>query len=294
MIVKKTIGSKIYNIFNYLILILLMAVTLYPLLYVLFASLSDSSKMATYSGFLWRPLGFSTDAYVEVMKNQLIWSGYANTLFVVIVGTVLDLFFTGLGAYVLSRKSFYLRKPITLMIVFTMFFGGGMIPTYLLVKNLGLLNSLWSLILPGLVNTWNFMIMRTYFEGIPDSLEESAKLDGANDLSVFLRIFLPLSGPIIAVMALFYGVGHWNGWFNAMMYIQDRSKFPLQLILREILIANDTNSMMGNVVVDADRQQIGETIKYATIMVSTVPILCVYPFIQKYFVKGVMIGAIKG
>lgn len=271
-----------------------MCVTLYPLLYVLFASLSDSAAMATYSGFLWRPLGFSTTAYVEVSKNKLIWSGYANTLFIVAVGTVLDLLMTGLGAYVLSRKSFYLRRPITLMIVFTMFFGGGMIPTYLLIKNLHLLDSLWSLILPGLVNTWNFLITRTYFEGIPDSLEESAKLDGANDLVIFLRIFLPLSGPIIAVMALFYGVGHWNGWFNAMMYIQDRTKYPLQLILREILIANDTNSMMSGVVVDADRQQIGETIKYATIIVSTVPILCVYPFIQKYFVKGVMIGAIKG
>lgn len=294
MVVKKTAGSHIIDGLIHFVIILLIVITLYPFLYIVFASLSKSSKLEAYTGLLWRPLGFSTAAYAEVAKNQNIWTGYANTLFLVVVGTTLNILLTGIGAYVLSRKSFYLRKPITLMIVFTMFFGGGMIPTYMLVKSLGLLNSLWSCILPGLISTWNFMIMRTYFAGIPDSLEESAKLDGANDLIIFLRIFVPLSGPVVAVMALFFGVGHWNEWFNALIYITTRTKFPLQLILREILLANNTDSMMGGVVVDRDRQEISETIQYATIIVSTVPILFIYPFVQKYFVKGVMIGAIKG
>lgn len=249
--------------------------------------------MEAFTGFLWRPLGFSTEAFKEVFKNQSIWSGYANTLFLVIVGTALNVLLTSIAAFVLSRKNFPLRRPVTLLILFTMFFGGGLIPTYLLVKSLGLVNSLFACILPGAISTWNFMIMRTYFESIPDSLEESAKLDGANDLDVLFRIILPLSGPILAVMVLFYGVGNWNQWFSAMIYLQEHQKYPLQLILREILLANSTDSMMGNTM-DADKAAVGETIKYASIVVATVPILCVYPFLQKYFVKGVMIGAVKG
>lgn len=293
MIVRKTIGSRVFDCLNYLLLTLLMLVTLYPLLYVLFASLSESSILAANSGLLWKPLGFSTAAYTAVFQNKSVWSGYGNTLFLVIVGTSLNLLFTSLGAFVLSRKSFLLKKPITLLIIFTMFFSGGLIPSYLLVKSLGLLNSLWACILPGMISTWNFMIMRTYFESIPDSLEESAKLDGANDIIILFRIILPLSGPIIAVMILFYGVSQWNQWFSAMLYLQDHAKFPLQLILREILLSNNTDSMIGTAV-DVDKQQIGETIQYATVIVATLPILCVYPFLQKYFVKGVMIGAVKG
>lgn len=290
---KKSVGSWIFDGFNYIFLTLLMFITLYPLLYVLFASFSESSRLSMFTGALWRPLGFSTAAYEAVFQYKAIWSGYKNTLFLVIVGTGLNLVFTTVAAYVLSRKSFLWRKPITLMIIFTMFFNGGLIPTYLLVKSIGLLNSLWACILPGLVATWNFMIMRTYFVGIPDSLEESAKLDGANDIIILFRIMLPLCGPIIAVMVLFYGVAHWNQWFNAMIYLQSPGKFPLQLILREILLANNTDSLMGNTM-DVNKQQIAETIQYASIIVSTLPILCVYPFLQKYFVKGVMIGAVKG
>lgn len=185
------------------------------------------------------------------------------------------------------------KNPIMFLIVFTMFFNGGLIPTYLLVNNLGLLDSRWALIIPSAMSAYNLIIMRTSFQGIPVSLEESAKLDGANDFTVLFRIVLPLSMPVVAVMILFYGVGHWNSWFNALIYLRTRDLYPLQLILREILITNSTDSMMTGVG-GADKMPIGETIKYATIIVATIPILLLYPFLQKYFVKGVMIGAIKG
>ncbi len=185
-----------------------------------------------------------------------------------------------------------MKRVMGLMMVFTMYFSGGMIPSYLLVyKYLHLGDTLWALIIPTAISTYNLIIMKTNFEAIPDSIEESAKIDAANDVVIFARIIMPLSMPIIAVMILFYGVSHWNSWFNAMIYLRTRTKFPLQLILREILLMDSTDSMSGS---DADSYAIAETIKYATIMVATVPILCVYPFIQKYFVKGIMIGAVKG
>ncbi|MDF2922186.1 MAG: sugar transporter permease [Paenibacillaceae bacterium] len=290
---KLSMGSLIFDTSNVIFLSLLTLIMFYPLLYVIMASLSDSALMQIHSGFLWKPEGFSTDAYKEVIRNPAILSGYRNTLFLVIVGTGLNVTCTSLGAFVLSRKHFYIRKQLTLVIVFTMFFSGGLVPTYLLVKGLGLGNTLWACIMPTLISTWNFMIMRTYFQAIPDSLEESAKLDGANDIVILFRIFLPLCGPIMAVMVLYYGVAHWNQWFSAMIYLQNRSYFPLQLILREILLANNTDSMLADVG-GADKAAVGETIKYATIVVATLPILCVYPFLQKYFVKGVLIGAVKG
>jgi putative aldouronate transport system permease protein len=178
------------------------------------------------------------------------------------------------------------------MIVVTMFFQGGLIPTYLLVSNLGLVDTPWAMIIPGAINTWNLIIMRTSFQAVPASLEESAKIDGANEWTIMWRIILPLSIPVMAVMVLFYAVGHWNAWFNAMIYLRDRNLYPLQLILREILITNSTDSMMTNAS-GVDKMPISETIKYATIMVATIPILVLYPFLQKYFVKGVMIGALK-
>lgn len=193
----------------------------------------------------------------------------------------------------ISRKSLRFKKPIMLFIVFTMYFNGGLIPYYFTVKDLGLINSIWALIIPSSVSTFNLIIMRTSFEAIPDSLEESAKLDGANDFTILFRIIIPLAKPVIAVMVLYYGVSHWNAWFNAMLFLRDRALYPLQLILREILIKSDTASMTGGANA-ADVAQMSETLKYATIMVATVPILCLYPFLQKYFVKGVMVGAIKG
>ncbi|MEN6316112.1 MAG: carbohydrate ABC transporter permease [Clostridiaceae bacterium] len=293
MLIKKTTGDRIFDCFNTLFMILVMIVTIYPLLYVAFASLSDGVQLMAHAGALYKPLGFTLAAYKAVFSNIYILTGYRNTLFIVIAGLAVNLSLTSLGAYALSRKSLKFRKPIMLFIIFTMYFSGGLIPSYLLVKGIGLYNSLWALIIPGSINTFNLILMRTAFEAIPASLEESAKIDGAGDFTVLLRIIIPLSLPTIAVMTLYYGVGHWNAWFNAMIYLRDKVKYPLQLILREILIQNETASMMGDIDT-TDQGNVAESIKFATIIVATLPILCIYPFLQKYFVKGAMIGAIKG
>ena len=287
-----SLSERIFEVFNILFLILLCLVTLYPFIYVLFASLSEPAWVVQQRGLIWHPSGLNLEAYRLVFDNPMITSGYLNTLFIVSAGTCLNVFMTALGAYGLSRQNVMWKNPIMFFIVFTMFFSGGLIPSYLLVTGLGMLDSLWALIIPGAVSAFNLIIMRTAFQSIPHSLEESAKLDGANDFTVMIRIILPLSMPVIAVMILFYGVGHWNSWFGAMIYLRDRELYPLQLVLREILITNSTDSMLTSAGT-ADKMPVGETIKYATIIVATVPILLLYPFLQKYFVKGVMIGAIK-
>lgn len=273
-------------------MLFMIVITLYPFYYVLMASVSDSNLLIGHSGLLLAPLGFQWDAFVKVLENPNILTGYSNTIIILVLGTALNLLMTTIGAYALSRK-FMLRKSIMLGIIFTMYFSGGLIPNYLLVyKWLHLGNSYWALIVPSAISTWNLIIMRTSFEGIPESLLESARIDGAGEWRILSGIVVPLSMPVIAVMVLYYGVGHWNSWFNAMLYIRDRNLFPLQLILREILVQNSTDSMMTGTSA-ADQQAIGESIKYATIMVATLPVLLVYPFLQKYFVKGVMVGAIK-
>ncbi|MFD0676424.1 MULTISPECIES: carbohydrate ABC transporter permease [unclassified Paenibacillus] len=289
----QSVSSKSFDIFLYLILTVLVVITLYPLLYVAFASISDANQLISHKGLLYRPLGFSIEAYKSVFKNPGILTGYRNTLFIVVVGVTLNLFMTALGAYVLSRKNVMWNKVFIFVIVLTMFFNGGLIPMYLVVKGVGLIDSLWAPIIPFAISTFNLIIMRTAFMSVPDSLEESAKIDGANHFTILFRIILPLSMPVIAVMILYYAVDKWNGWFYSSIFIKDRELFPLQLILREILIANQTDSMAAGASA-GDQFQLGETIKYATIMVATIPILCVYPFVQKYFVKGVMVGALKG
>jgi len=293
MNIKKTMPEILFDTFNIVFLVILTFICVYPLLYVVFASLSDGNQLMAHSGPLLKPLGFSLLAYKKVLENPNIKSGYINIMFVVIVGVALNVMMTALGAYVLSRKDVYFKKIFTKFIIFTMFFSGGLIPMYLTVKGLGLLDSLWALILPGLISTFNMIIMRTSFAAIPDSLEESAKIDGANDFTILFKIIIPLSKPVIAVMVLYYGVAHWNSWFTAMIYIRTRSLYPLQLVLREILMSNSVESMTGGSGSDSV-DTISETIKYATIMVATIPILLIYPFLQKYFVKGVMIGAVKG
>ncbi|MDR6549186.1 carbohydrate ABC transporter permease [Paenibacillus qinlingensis] len=291
--IRRSKGETIFQILNVLFMVLMIAVTLYPFLFVVFSSLSDSKRLIAQTGLLVAPVGFTVEAYQLVFKNPNIISGYMNTLFIVIVGTIMNLIMTSLGAYVLSRKGIVWTKHIMLMIVFTMFFSGGMIPTYLLVNNwLHLGNNLLALIIPGLISTWNLIILRTSFSTIPESLIESARMDGAQDFTILFRIVIPLSMPVMAVMLLFYGVAHWNSWFGAMLYLRDRELFPLQLILREILIQNNTSYMSGNAAIE-DVEAVGESIKYATIIIATLPILFVYPFLQKYFVKGVMIGSVK-
>lgn len=290
---RVSLGEHIFVVCNTLFLSALMIVTMYPILYVAFASFSEPALMMAHKGILWKPLGFSLETYEAVFSNPMILLGYRNTLFIVIVGVALNLLLTSFAAYALSRKTLQYRKQLTLLIVFTMFFSGGLIPFYLLVRGLGITDTLWALILPTAISAFNLIIMRTSFEAVPDALEESAKIDGANDFGILFRIFLPLCKPVLAVVGLYYGVSHWNSWFNAMIFLQDRSLYPLQLILREILIIGDANSMAEGASQD-EIIILGETLKYATIMVATLPIFLVYPLLQKYFVKGALIGAIKG
>lgn len=290
---RLTIGEKIFDGFNFIFLSFLMLITLYPVYYVAIASISNATELMSHKGMIWLPQGFSLKAYSMAFDNPMIVKGYGNTIFIVAVGLLFNLTLTAFGAYALSRKGLYYRRQLTLFIVFTMFFSGGMIPFYLTVKGLGLANTTWALIIPQAIHTFNLIIMRTSFAAIPDSLEESAKMDGANDFVILFRIMLPISMPIMAVMILYYGVSHWNAWFNAMIFLRDRELFPLQLILREILIAGETAGMVTGAEA-GDLAMLQETLKYATIMIATVPILFVYPFLQKYFVKGALLGAIKG
>lgn len=294
MVEKRSISEHIFDTFNVVLMLFIIVVTMYPFIYVLFASLSDPAAMVAHSGILLKPAGQPTLAsYGMVLSNSSIGSGYRNTLFLVIVGTAINVLMTSFGAYVLSRRGYMGKRALNFFVVFTMFFSGGLIPFYLTVKDVGLLDSLWALIIPKCIATYNMIIMRTAFQGVPDSIEESAHLDGANDFTILFRMFWPLTLPTMAVMILFYAVDHWNAWFNAMVFIQTRAKYPLQLILREILISSDT-SQMTTTVGSLDTGIVGETIKYSTIIVATIPVLAIYPFLQRYFVKGIMIGAVKG
>lgn len=294
MVIKRTFREKIVYAIIILFMILMMVIMLYPFLYVLFASLSNPADLMTTRGAILAPVGgISSAAYQAVMDNPNILLGYRNTLFYVIAGTLLNLVMTTLGAYALSRKNVLFKDWIMLGIVFTMFFSGGLIPRYLLVsQTLNLEDSPLALILPGAIGTLNLIILRTAFESVPVALEEAARMDGANDLQILWHVIIPTSLPSLAVITLFYAVGHWNAWFDAMIFLRHRDWYPLQLVLREILISNSTATMSSGASA-ADVMPIGETIKYATIIVATVPILFVYPFVQRYFVKGVMIGAVK-
>ena len=295
MKIKVSIYQRIFDVINIIFMLFMIVIMFYPIYHVIMASFSDNSLLMGHTGLLLKPLGFSFNAYKLMLNNPMILTGYGNTIFIVVVGVILNLLFTILGAYVLSRKNLYFRRLFMMLITFTMFFSGGLIPTYLLVsKTLNLNDSYLAILLPSLINTYNLIIMRTSFETIPASLEESARLDGASEWTILFRIILPLSTSVIAVMILYYAVGHWNAWFNANLYLKTREKFPLQLILREILISNDTTSMTGGGSDASDQMAVGETVKYAVVVTATLPILIVYPFLQKYFVKGVMIGAVKG
>ena len=291
--IKRSKGEYVFQAINTALLILLILMMVYPVWHVVCASFSNSKFLTAHKGVLLYPHGFNINAYKMMAKNPMIISGYLNTIFVVVVGVSVNIIMTSLGAYFLSRRNLRYQKIIMVMIIITMYFSGGMIPFYLTVSSLGLKNSLWSLIFPTAINTYNLIIMKTSFMSVPYSLEESAKIDGAGHLRILFSIILPLSKAIIAVMVLYYAVANWNSWFNAMLFLEDRSKYPLQLVLREILIQNDTTTMTQGIGA-ADVNAVGETIKYAVIVVATLPILCVYPFIQKYFVSGVMIGAVKG
>lgn len=288
--IRYSTGENVFNVINILLLFAISLCMLYPMMHVIFSSLSRGALLMKHKGLLWKPEGFSLAAYKAVFRTPIIPLGYRNTLFVVIVGTALNIVMTSLGAFFVSRRDQTVSKYVMVFFLFTMFFSGGMIPAYLNVKSLGLYNSLWALVLPGLISTYNLIILRTAFQAIPESLEESAKLDGANHFQILTRIYLPLAGTVLAVLVLYYGVAHWNSWFSAMLYIQDRKLYPLQLIMREVLISNDVSQMYGAAV---DVDMIAPTVQFAVIVSTTLPILFIYPFLQKYFVKGVLIGSVK-
>ena len=305
---------RIFDILNILFMVFMVIITLYPVLYVLFASFSDPIRFWSYSGILYAPLGFTFAAYEKAFSYSAIYRGFLNTLFIVGAGIPISLVLTAIGAYLLSRKNVLLAKPIGMAIVFTMFFSGGLIPFYftvkgiqfpfpffsfsdgmllITIKNVGIYNTLWSLILPSAINTFNMLVMRTGFAAIPDSLSESARIDGAGHVVILFGIMIPLAMPTVAVILLYYGVAYWYAWFNATIFLVDNKLYPLQLVLRQVLITNDLSQMTSGMDVGS-QMQVGETLKYAVIVIATLPIVLVYPFLQKYFVSGIMIGAVKG
>ena len=291
MVYKKTLGDRIFNAANFIFMILIMLIMVYPCWYVLMASFSDPVAIYGNGGILLWPKHFGIYTYQEVLKNSQVWLRYRNTVLYVACGGLLSLFLTISAAFCLTRRGLPGRNGILFLILFTMYFSGGLIPSYLVVRSLKLLDTPFAVLLPGAVSTYNLIITITYFRGLPYELEEAAKIDGAGDYTVLFRIMVPLATPIIAVIALYYMVGIWNNYFTPMLYLNKRSLFPLQLFLREILIQNNTASITASQSDSA--QAYAENVKYAIIVVSTVPVMCIYPFLQRYFVKGIMIGAIK-
>ena len=296
--IKKSRGDNLYIAFNYTLLIVVLLVVLYPLIYIV--SSSFSSVMAVLSGRVWLwPVDFSIEGYKAVLSYSKVWIGYRNTLFYAVFGTSINVVLTILAAYPLSRRDFAGRGLIMFIFTFTLLFHGGMIPTYILIQKLGIMNTRWAMILPGAMAVWNVIITRTYYQSyIPNELLEAAKIDGSDDFTFILRVVIPLSGAITAVNVLFYAVGHWNTYFNAFLYLNNQELFPLQIFLRQILIINDidTDMMMDLDVAQMDEGRLGlkELIKFSVIIVASLPVLVAYPFVQKHFVKGVMIGSLKG
>ncbi|HOJ09731.1 MAG TPA: carbohydrate ABC transporter permease [Clostridiales bacterium] len=308
MVKDNTTGSKILDIIIHIILIFVVVITLYPVLNI--AATSLSSSVAVEKNLVtFYPKELTFKAYELIFKNDIIPNSFRNSIFYTVVGTIISLVMTILLAYPLSKKDLPLRRFYTVFLVITMYFSGGLIPSFLLIKRLGLYDSVWALLLPGAISTYNTMIMISFFKSLPRELEESAYLDGANDLIILIKIIIPLSTASIATIGLFYAVGKWNDWFTGMIYLKSSRKYPLPLILRELIIENKLEDMMDvggvasnlnagksmNVMKDDAQKMVNaDTLKYATLFVSMIPMLIIYPFVQKYFVKGVMIGSLKG
>lgn len=291
--IRKSKGDMIFDVINTCIMILLVIMTLYPFYYVVIASVSDNTRLQAFKGILTLPQGFNLGAYKLAFEHPLILSGYKNTLIILACYLPLSLLMTVLCANFMAAKKVMFKKPLVLFMMFTMYFSGGLIPTFLNIRDLGMYNSLSALIIPGCLSMYNAFIVRTAIEGIPDSLYESAYIDGAGELQILFKITIPLIKPTLAVILLYYGVGKWNEWFSAAIYIKDNSLLPIQNILRSILIEN-SEILNAKEYGDTVANFFTETIKYAAIVISTVPILCIYPLVQKHFTKGVMIGAVKG
>lgn len=293
-----SLSDRVFNVLNKIFLIIVTGILLYPLIFVLSASISDPTSVSSGKMWLW-PVDIMFDGYVRIFENKTIWLGYANTVKYTIVGTSLHLMILLPCAYALSRGEIVGRQFWMWFVLFTMLFNGGLIPTYLVVRSLGMLDSMWAIVIPNVVGAWSIIVAYTFFrQSIPDQLVEAAKIDGASHFKIFFRIVIPLSAPIIAVMALFHAVNLWNQYFNALIYLSDQSKYPLQLILRQILIINQISTdatMNSSGQIDSLVQQIKTSglLKYSSIIVSSLPLLIVYPFLQRFFVQGVLIGSVK-
>lgn len=288
----RTFSGRLFDITNIMALILFAALAVLPFLYIVLNSFMSSEEFAR-RGVVFFPRQFSLDAYMYIFSTDTIMRSLLNTIYITVAGTSINLLFTSLMAYPLSRRDLIGRRPIMLMIIFSMLFSGGMIPAFLVVKALGLMDSLWSLLLPSAISAFNLIILKNFFQQMPDGIEESAKIDGCNDLGILMKIVLPLSLPAIATFSLFYAVGHWNAFFSAILYINDSTKWPIQVLLRQVVIMAE-----GGI---GDSSQVNEafiippqSIKMAVITISTLPILIVYPFLQKHFAKGVLLGSVKG
>lgn len=286
---KRITGGMIFDAFNIFIMLMVIVASAYPFLYVVVASFSDPTELARHQGILLMPLQpFTLEAYKMTFQLPQLLTGYINTIFYVVVGVAVNLIMTTLGAYFLSMDGPMHKNIVAFMVIFTMYFSGGMIPSYLNIKDLGLMDSRWALILPGAISVTNMVILRTAFQNVPSSLREAAEIDGATIIQVLFKVMLPLVKSTLAVLVLYYGVAHWNAWFEASIYLIDKDKYPVQLIVQQLLSSLNVTEDIGDLV------QYVELIRYAIIVVTTVPILVLYPFLQKHFAKGVMIGALKG
>ena len=294
--IRLSAEDRVFGAVTYILATLFMLLCAYPLIYVLSASISNPALIVSGKIIL-LPREIQFRAYEAVFKSEDVLLGYKNAVFYAFAGTAINIALTTAGAYVLSRPDLWGRTAITFLISFTMFFSGGMIPTYITIKNLGMINTVWAMLLPGAISATNLLIMRNFFtHSVPQEIIEAAYVDGCSNIGTLCRIVLPVSGSIIAVMVIFYFVGHWNAYFSAMIYLNDKKLYPLQVFLREILIQNQLGDMSGgaDTVNQAEMTLLYEALKFAVITVATLPIMLVYPFLQRYFVKGVMIGSIKG
>jgi len=296
MSVKKSSGDLAFDVCNYIFMILLIIIMLYPMLNVLAISMSSSSAISG-GRVTWYPIEINFKGYSYILSQPMLYRGYINSIFYAITTTILMLIVTSLAAYALSVKDFALKKFFTIFLAITMFFGGGMIPTYLLIKNLNMINTMWVMIIPGCVSAWNVIVFRTFFQQIPNELRESAFIDGATEFTIWRKIIIPLSKPLLATFGLFSIVGSWNSWFNALLYLKDENLYPIQMFLRRMVVDGSLNSAYGNsqlsTLLNSGKVN-PQNIQMAVVVLTMLPILMIYPFVQKHFVKGVMIGAIKG
>lgn len=282
-----------FDIVNGFLMLVLIVVTLYPFWYMVMVSLSSDIYIMRNEVSIW-PKGFTFMWYEQVFTDERLGTGYRNTLIYTVLGTAISLIITSMAAFALSQKRMMFRKPLMLAIVFTILFGGGMIPSFLVVKEVGILNTIWAMVLPGAVSTFNLLVFRTFFEGLPEELYDAGRIDGLKDIGLFTRIVVPLSKPVYAAIGLFAAVGLWNNFYSAILYLREPDLFPLTMVLRDLIIRGQIDAEMASQASVGGDMVVSDALKFATIMVSTLPILMLYPFLQKYFVKGVLLGSIKG